>query len=84
MVLFHKVGWVRNETRLLSIEEGVITDDIRLSIERPKAGQWNLHIKNITLSDHGQYICRINTDPVTSKYVTLNVVGNSFFTILSI
>ncbi|XP_060592167.1 neurotrimin-like isoform X2 [Ruditapes philippinarum] len=70
----YKVGWLRNETRLLAIDQQLFTDDTRYTVERPNEGWWNLHISNVTYRDRGQYICRINTDPPISKHVTLNII----------
>ena len=54
----------------------VITDR-RLSVERTKQGDWNLHIKHVQHNDSGQYLCQINTTPVKIKRVRLKVLGKS-------
>lgn len=36
---------------------------------------WVLKIKDVKESDRGWYMCQINTDPMKSQTVFLNVVG---------
>ena len=41
------------------------------------SGEWQLVIQDIRYSDAGQYECQINTSPVLSHTLTLDVVGMS-------
>ncbi|XP_045216891.2 opioid-binding protein/cell adhesion molecule homolog isoform X2 [Mercenaria mercenaria] len=70
----YKVAWLTHLSRLISVNGNLITDDPRFSLEQPNTGDWNLHIENTTYTDLGQYFCRVNTDPITSKTVNLAVL----------
>lgn len=52
-----------------------VLTDMRISVERPFVSDWNLHIRNVSVTDSGEYKCQINTDPVRSKRVKLVVQG---------
>jgi len=42
---------------------------------RPLVNDWNLQVRDTRSDDNGQYRCTVNTSPVTSKVVSLNVKG---------
>ncbi|XP_053405596.1 igLON family member 5-like isoform X2 [Mercenaria mercenaria] len=69
----YKVAWLHQGSRLITVSRKRITDDPRFELEQPFKRKWNLYIKNVTYSDQGQYICRINTYPFTSKTVNLAI-----------
>ena len=52
-------------------------NDMRISVERPFLRDWNLHIRNVSITDAGEFLCQLNTDPVKSKQVNLLVNGES-------
>ena len=60
---------------ILSLEDRMIIDDRRFSIERPSMSDWNLKIIEVDRPDQGNYTCQINTEPVKSSVVTLHVEG---------
>ena len=60
---------------ILSVDDRRIIYDRRISIERPFVSNWNLMIREVDKSDQGNYACQINTEPVQSKVVTLQVEG---------
>ncbi|WAQ98835.1 LSAMP-like protein [Mya arenaria] len=70
----HKVVWTDQWSTLLTLDDRRIIDDPRISIERPYTRDWNLHIRKVTYNDRGQYTCQINTNPVKTKTVMLNVL----------
>lgn len=46
-----------------------------MSIAHVEKRAWVLKIKDVKESDRGWYMCQINTDPMKSQTVFLNVVG---------
>ncbi|WAR31370.1 NEGR1-like protein [Mya arenaria] len=70
----HKVVWTDQWSTLLTLDDRRIIDDPRVSIVRPYKRDWNLHIWNVTYEDQGPYDCQVNSDPIHSKRVMLNVL----------
>ncbi|KAK3610191.1 hypothetical protein CHS0354_038829 [Potamilus streckersoni] len=70
----HKVVWTDQWSTLLTLDDRRIIDDTRISIERPYTKDWNLHIRKVEYKDRGPYTCQINTNPVKTKSVMLNVL----------
>ncbi|XP_005091632.1 lachesin [Aplysia californica] len=69
----YKVLWTNPEGTAISMQDRRIINDVRMSVERPFLKDWNLHIRNVSLTDAGLYKCQINTDPVGTKKVKLVV-----------
>ncbi|XP_060607228.1 opioid-binding protein/cell adhesion molecule homolog [Ruditapes philippinarum] len=69
----HKVIWTSPSRLLLTHMDRRIIDDTRYSVERPFSSDWNLRIQNVRSSDRGNYICQVNTNPVISTIVILDV-----------
>ncbi|XP_076444274.1 opioid-binding protein/cell adhesion molecule homolog [Babylonia areolata] len=69
----YKVVWVSPERTAISIEDRRMINDMRISVERPFLRDWNLHIRNVSITDTGEFMCQLNTDPVKSKSVHLLV-----------
>ncbi|GFO37963.1 opioid-binding protein/cell adhesion molecule [Plakobranchus ocellatus] len=69
----YKVIWVNPVDTAISIQDRRILNDMRISVERPFLRDWNLHIRNVSLTDAGIYRCQINTRPVGTKRVELVV-----------
>lgn len=65
--------WTNHRGVVLSTDDRRITDDTRMSIERPFIRDWNLHIRNVQVDDANVYSCQINTNPMQSKKVRLIV-----------
>ena len=63
--------WRDPYSSILTINQQTVTDDDRISVNRPYVKEWNLHIENIKKSDQGTYTCIINSSPQTQKPVTL-------------
>ena len=63
---------------VISLEDRRMINDMRISVERPFLRDWNLHIRNVSITDAGEFMCQLNTDPVKSKQVNLLVNGQSF------
>ncbi|KAI8789911.1 cell adhesion molecule 2, partial [Biomphalaria glabrata] len=72
-LLHVQVVWVSPLETLISLVDRRIINDDRMSIERNVLKDWNLHIRNVSLSDAGVYKCQINTIPVGTKKVILEV-----------
>lgn len=62
--------------KLLTIADQRMISDNRISVERPYLKDWNLHIREVRTNDSGEYKCQINTNPVKSMNIVLNVQGN--------
>ena len=60
--------------RILTINNLVITQNYRFSINHDKHFTWSLNIQNVQKEDEGFYMCQVNTDPIVSKVGYLDVV----------
>ncbi|XP_062619049.1 opioid-binding protein/cell adhesion molecule homolog [Saccostrea cucullata] len=70
----HKVVWTDEFSTLLTFDINRIIDDDRIGIDRPYTRDWNLLIRDVKVKDRGRYICQINTHPIKTKPVELNVL----------
>ncbi|XP_056022154.1 protein CEPU-1-like [Ostrea edulis] len=70
----HKVVWTDEFSTLLTFDINRIIDDDRIGIDRPYNKDWNLIIHDVRVKDRGRYICQINTHPIKTKPVELNVL----------
>lgn len=68
-----QVMWMAPRGKPLTYSDKRIIEDQRISVERPFTKDWNLHIRNVNLSDSGVYLCQINTNPVKSKKIHLHI-----------
>lgn len=70
-----KVGWVKADTKAIqAIGEQIITHNQRVSVSGDFVTTFNLHIREVTMDDAGNYMCQINTDPMTYQSAWLNVM----------
>ncbi|XP_076465999.1 lachesin-like [Babylonia areolata] len=69
----YKVVWVSPTQTAISMEDRRMINDMRMSVERPFLKDWNLHIRNVSITDAGEFLCQLNTNPVQSKTVKLFV-----------
>ncbi|XP_067666511.1 lachesin-like isoform X1 [Haliotis asinina] len=69
----YSVLWQNPIQTVISVKDRRVLTDMRISVERPFVSDWNLHIRNVSVTDSGEYKCQINTDPVRSKRVKLVV-----------
>ncbi|CAL1529683.1 unnamed protein product [Lymnaea stagnalis] len=67
------VIWVNPKKIVMSVGDRRLIDDHRISVERPYIKIWNLLIRNVRYNDSGIFECRINTNPVQTKKVHLDV-----------
>lgn len=74
-----KVVWMNPKKIMISEKESRFMDDIRMSIERPFVGDYNLHIREVRYDDRGEYTCAVNTEPVQTKRIRLIVQVPSRF-----
>ena len=75
MSIVLQLVWMDKKSRVLTVEDRVIINDRRISFERLYSNDWDIHIRDVKKSDQGRYSCRINTNPVITKEVTLIVKG---------
>lgn len=76
---FSQISWIRsNDLQILTSGALSFTADYRYSSEYPNGGpnNWGLIIKNVRLTDNGQYECQINTEPKIKINATLIVREN--------
>ncbi|KAJ8674635.1 hypothetical protein QAD02_010421 [Eretmocerus hayati] len=70
-----RVAWLRVDTQtILTIATFVITKNHRITATHIDRRTWYLHIKEVQVSDAGEYMCQINTDPMINQVGYLNVV----------
>lgn len=60
---------------MISERESRFIDDVRMSIERPFVGDYNLHIREVRYDDRGEYTCAVNSVPVKTIRIRLIVQG---------
>lgn len=74
----YKVGFVqRSKYLVLAIGDYVVSRDPRFSIQNHIGGTWTFSISNVTSQDTGTYHCQINTDPMVSARIHLEVKGRT-------
>ncbi|KAL9925864.1 dpr-interacting protein iota [Glossina fuscipes fuscipes] len=70
-----QIAWLRVDTQtILTIHNQVITKNQRITLTHTEHRIWQLRIRDVKESDHGWYMCQINTDPMKSQVGYLNVV----------
>ena len=61
-----QVAWVKSDSKTMqAVHDAVITHNRRVSISGDLSTTFNLHIAQIEEKDRGEYMCQINTDPMT-------------------
>ncbi|XP_053212062.1 lachesin-like isoform X2 [Panonychus citri] len=73
----HKVLWLRADpesTQLLTLDTSNIAKDYRLRVTNDNNRLWSLHIKNVTESDRGTYMCEINSEPMINRKAFLDIL----------
>ncbi|XP_071534807.1 lachesin-like [Panulirus ornatus] len=71
----HKVAWFHMDRKmLLTIHKTVVTRIPRFSVTQEDETTWTLHIDDVTRDDRGQYMCQVNTEPMSSQVGYLDVV----------
>ncbi|XP_061192075.1 limbic system-associated membrane protein-like [Saccostrea echinata] len=68
-----EITWMSPRETLIAIGDRRIIDDTRMSIERPRVPDWNLHIRELQFYDRGTYTCSLNTKPMSTKKIYLEV-----------
>ena len=65
----YRVGWVKASSKAIqAIGTHVITHNNRVSVSHdPTRRKWSLRIEKAQLEDTGEYMCQLNTDPVTNS-----------------
>ncbi|GFO21330.1 opioid-binding protein/cell adhesion molecule [Plakobranchus ocellatus] len=69
----NSVIWVNPRKTLISHADRRMIDDHRISVERSYTYIWHLLIRDVRYNDSGTYECRVNTRPIRSKKVFLDV-----------
>ena len=75
LITVTQVAWLDQNSIPLTYEERRVIDDSRFSVVRPLVRDWNLQLQDVTLDDAGVYRCTVNTKPIASKVVSLQVTG---------
>ncbi|XP_065204686.1 lachesin-like [Planococcus citri] len=71
----YKVTWAKVKTEMvLTMHQSVIAKDSRISLSYNDHRSWYLHIREVKEDDRGWYMCQINTEPVISQSVYLQVL----------
>jgi len=71
----YKVGWVKADTKAIqAIGNHIITHNPRVSVSGDFKSTFNLHIKQVAVEDAGNYICQVNTDPMTFQTAHMAVM----------
>ncbi|XP_055874403.1 immunoglobulin superfamily member 10-like isoform X4 [Biomphalaria glabrata] len=68
-----KVIWLSPDMTVISLMDRRFIGDVRMRVARPDNDTWNLHINNIRSKDTGYYQCSLNSDPVQTKKIYLDV-----------
>ena len=73
----HLVSWLRlPDMSVLTVGGLVFSSDPRLAVTvSPGASIWQLEVRNVSLSDGGEYQCQVNTNTRLSTTVLLSVIG---------
>ena len=74
---FSQVSWIRHhDLHILTVGRYTYTADMRFhSKYNAKKDEWRLEVQSVQKHDSGRYECQVNTQPVRSFFVQLNVVG---------
>ncbi|CAL4122277.1 unnamed protein product, partial [Meganyctiphanes norvegica] len=68
------VTWLkRDNDLLLTVGQTVYVSESRFSASQARTKAWELFVKDVQLSDAGQYECQLPTHPPVSFYYTLKV-----------
>jgi len=71
----YKVGWAKADTKAIqAIGNHIITHNPRVSVSGDFKSTFNLHIKQVAVEDAGNYICQVNTDPMTFQTAHMAVM----------
>jgi len=71
----YKVGWVKADTKAIqAIGNQIITHNARVSVSGDFKSTFNLHIKQVTVEDAGNFMCQVNTDPMTFQTAHMSVM----------
>ncbi|XP_037073178.1 lachesin-like [Pollicipes pollicipes] len=70
----YRVGWMKSDTRtILTVYDLVVTNNPRISISHDLQHTWSIHIRQLKKSDHGCYMCQLNTKPMRSQMGCVDV-----------
>ncbi|XP_013190184.1 protein amalgam-like [Amyelois transitella] len=70
----YKVAWLRVDTQtVLTIGPHVITKNHRVGVIRGDPQVWALTIRDVRLSDAGDYMCQVNTEPMITQTHHLHI-----------
>ncbi|XP_060586612.1 protein CEPU-1-like [Ruditapes philippinarum] len=69
----YSVIWTDRRDRTISVNENVIMNPRKFVISHPYPNEWNLRIVRVRSTDHGEYRCQVNSDPVQTKFVVVIV-----------
>ena len=67
-----------NRYEPLTLNDQVVIDDVRLSVNVIDNNEWNLLIENVNGADSGKFLCMVQIMPPQIKPVELIVAGNVY------
>ncbi|XP_076045486.1 lachesin-like isoform X2 [Oratosquilla oratoria] len=71
----HQVAWIHlDREMILSIHKHVVIRQSRFHVTHDNHKTWTLHIAQVTLDDHGTYMCQVNSEKMISQVGYLKVV----------
>ena len=75
---YFQVAWVKSDSKTIqAIHDAVITHNRRVSISGDLSTTFNLLIAQVEEKDRGEYMCQINTDPMTyqSGHIPFKIIS---------
>ncbi|XP_054712952.1 lachesin-like [Uloborus diversus] len=71
----YKLAWIHKDRHiLLTLHDRVIAGNPRISVHHNNYRSWWLEIKDVGPQDSGAYMCQLNTNPMVSQTMHLEVV----------
>lgn len=73
----HNILWLRlKDGDVIAYDNMTVTQDHRFMLEKRFESESNLIIREVKLSDSGDYACQINTPNLKSKIINLMILSN--------
>ncbi|KAJ1531554.1 hypothetical protein ONE63_000227 [Megalurothrips usitatus] len=64
-----------SDQTILALASKVVTHNARVSVSHDTQRTWQLHIRQVRVTDGGCYVCQINTAPMKEKTGCVDVHG---------
>lgn len=63
-------------TDIIAIGDYKVTNDDRIKLVHGYVSDWSLSIQQVNEEDAGEYICQVNTEPLSISRIFLQVLCN--------